>query len=153
MSKNSIKVEMNARLDETFIVQLIFGALIVVLTVVMMIGTYTFDFNLLFSIISGVLLIVYAIRYYRVKANLIVRIENSGKDACDETQARLNETFIVQLIFGVAMVVVPIIMMVAVYGFDFNLLFSIISGALLIFYTFRYYRYTIKLIDQIKKLT
>ena len=153
MSEKDLKVKMNVRLNETFIVQLIFGVAMIIVPIVMMIMVYGFDFNLLFSIISGALLIVYSVRFYYVKINLLDQVEKSEKDFHIKARARLNETFIVQLIFGVAMIIVPIVMMIMVYGFNFNLLISIISGALLIVYSFRFYYVKTDLIDRIEKFT
>jgi len=140
MGEKDIKSEIGARLNETFLVQLIFGILMVVVPIIMMVAVYGFDFNMLFSIISGALLIFYTFRVYYVRLNLMDLAEKASKDLNEEIKTRVNETFLVQLIFGILMVVVPIIMMVAVYGFDFNMLFSVISGGLLIFYAFRYYK-------------
>lgn len=151
MDEKYIKLEIEARLNETFIVQLFFGILMVVVPIIMMIAVYGFDFNLLFSIISGALLIFYAFRVYNVRLNLMNLAEKSDKDLNNIMKARVNETFIVQLIFGILMVVVPIILMIAMYGFDYNLLFSVISGGLLIFYAFRYYRTNMnKILDKLE---
>ncbi|NVM56355.1 MAG: hypothetical protein HWN66_21840, partial [Candidatus Helarchaeota archaeon] len=111
-----------------------------------------FDFNLLYSIIIGALLIFYCFRFYKVKTNLIERVEKSEKDVHVGASTRLNETFIFQLIFGAAMIIFPLIyMLTPPIGFDFNLLYSIIIGALLIFYSFRFYRVKTNLIHRIEE--
>ncbi|MHA1264309.1 MAG: hypothetical protein ACTSRS_03660 [Candidatus Helarchaeota archaeon] len=150
MSLDNIKTKIFARINETFIVQLIFGIVMIVVPIIMMFGIYGFDLNMLFNIVSGALLIVYAFRTYHIRNKVNEQLQDLGKDSQTFLHARVNETVIVQLIFGIAMIVVPIIMMVSVYGFDLNLLISTISGALLIYYALRYYRIRmVKLIDQL----
>ncbi|NVM29743.1 MAG: hypothetical protein HWN65_12945 [Candidatus Helarchaeota archaeon] len=153
MSEKDIKIEMSSRFNETFIIQLLFGAAMIIIPLIYMLTPpIGFDFNLLFSIISGALLIFYAFRFYYVKNNLIERVEKAEKDVHVEAGTRLNETFIIQLLFGAAMIIIPLIyMLTPPIGFDFNLLFSIISGALLIFYAFRFYYVKNTIVDRIEK--
>ena len=153
MGEKDIKIEMRSKLNENNIIQLIFGAAMVIAPAIMMI-IYGFDMNYLFTIISGALLLIYTVRFYFVKANLIDKITNPEKDFHREVEKRLNETFIIQLIFGAVMVIAPIIMMLGIYGFDLNLLLTIISGALLIIYTIRYFNlYKTDLVNRIESST
>jgi hypothetical protein len=121
-----IQSKMRAFLREEFIIQLLFGCLMVIFPVIMMV-VYGFNVSLLTTVISGGLLIVWTFRYLRLRAD---------KDISSKIASRLYEAFIIQLAFGVLMLLVPVITMI-LYGFNFNLLMTAISGGLLIFYSIR----------------
>ncbi|MHA1131613.1 MAG: hypothetical protein ACTSQQ_12500, partial [Candidatus Helarchaeota archaeon] len=57
---------------------------------------------------------------------------------------KINETFIIQLIFGCAMVGAALITLLS-YGFDMNILMTLISGGMLIAYSIYYYRLNLRL--------
>ena len=130
--------ELKTRMNETLIMQLIFGVAMVLAAVASMIlsGIF-FDMNVIMTIVSGGLLIAYSIYYYRVRTNLMAEKDENEFDK--KVRAKLNETFILQLIFGVAMVAAGGVAMIAT-GFDFNMLLTMISGGLLIAYAIYYYR-------------
>lgn len=107
----------------------------VIFPVIMMIIS-GFNVSLLSTAISGGLLIVYTFRYLRLRIALPESLQKSEKDVPVKLASRLNETFIIQLILGAIMVLASVITMI-LYGFDFNLLVTAISGGLLIFYSLR----------------
>lgn len=125
MAEKDIKSDLHAFLNEEFIVQLIFGVLMLAFPLIMMI-IYGFNVSLLSTAISGGLLIFFTFRYLRL----------SDQDISTKFTAKLNEAFIIQLIFGALMLLAPVITMI-LYGFNFNLLTTAISGGLLIFYSIR----------------
>jgi membrane protein implicated in regulation of membrane protease activity len=149
MAKTDIKSELRAFLNEQFIIQLIFGLAMLVFPVIMMI-IYGFNVSLITTAISGGLLIVYTFRYLRFRTALIKGLEQSDKDISSKLATRLNETFIIQLVFGVLMLLVPVITMV-LYGFNLNLLMTAISGGLLIFYSLRTLRMKGTLTNRLQK--
>ncbi|MHA1651686.1 MAG: hypothetical protein ACTSYB_15955 [Candidatus Helarchaeota archaeon] len=136
-------IELKLRMNETFIIQLIFGAAMVIAGLFNII-LYGFDMNFIMTAISGILLLIYSIRYYQVRSYVVGLGEKGDSTFKTELHIKLNETFIIQLIFGVAMVIAPLIMMFS-YGFDMNLIMTIISGGLLIIYSIYYYRLKIAL--------
>ncbi len=73
-AEKDIPVKLATRLTEAFVVQLIFGALMLLAPLITML-LYSFNFNLLMTAISGGLLIFYSIRTYRMKGNLTARIK------------------------------------------------------------------------------
>jgi len=149
MAKTDIKSELCAFLNEQFIIQLIFGLAMLVFPLIMMI-IYGFNVSLITTAISGGLLIVYTFRYLRFRTALIKGLEQSDKDISSKLATRLNETFIIQLVFGVLMLLVPVITMV-LYGFNLNLLMTAISGGLLIFYSLRTLRMKGTLTNRLQK--
>jgi membrane protein implicated in regulation of membrane protease activity len=149
MAKTDIKSELRAFLNEQFIIQLIFGLAMLVFPLIMMI-IYGFNVSLITTAISGGLLIVYTFRYLRFRTALIKGLEQSDKDISSKLATRLNETFIIQLVFGVLMLLVPVITMV-LYGFNLNLLMTAISGGLLIFYSLRTLRMKGTLTNRLQK--
>ncbi|MFX1294683.1 MAG: hypothetical protein ACFFD2_07495 [Promethearchaeota archaeon] len=130
--------ELNIQMNETFIIQMIFGAVMAVAGLIGLI-TIAIDINSIMVTISGFLLIVYSLVFYIRKKNLMILGEKGAEDFDIEVRAKVKETFIIQLIFGIAMVVAPLITMIS-YGFNMNLLMTVISGALLIVYSIYYYR-------------
>jgi hypothetical protein len=135
VAEKDIKSELRAFLNEEFIVQLLFGCLMVVFPAIM-IFIYGFNVSLLTTAISGALLIFYTIRFLRLRAALLESLQKSEKDMPTKLATRLNETFIIQLVFGALMLLAPLITMI-LYGFNFSLLMTAISGGLLIFYSIR----------------
>jgi drug/metabolite transporter (DMT)-like permease len=139
----AFREKLNARMNETFIVQVIFGAAMAIMGIITMIN-YGFDYNSLMTIISGALLLIYSIYYYRMRLNLKELGEKGDTDYDQVASAKLNETFLVQLIFGCAMVGAALVTMIS-YGFDTNILMTLISGGLLIVYSIYYYRLNMQL--------
>lgn len=138
--------EINTRMTEAFIVQMIFGIAMTVIGLVYMFIS-GFNLNMLMTIISGALLIGYSIYYYlKIRTNLQEIALKGETDYKNLVKSKLNETFIIQLIFGVAMVIIPLIMMIS-SGFNLNLLTTLISGGLLVVYSIIYYRVRIQITE------
>ncbi len=130
--------DLNSRLTETFIIQIIFGVAMVVAGLFTIVST-GFDISIIMTLISGGLLIAYSLYFYaKVQTYLAKLGEKGDQEYNNKVRIKLNETFIIQLIFGVAMVVVGLYLLIT--GFDLNVLMTIISGALLIVYSIYYYR-------------
>jgi len=153
MTEKDIKIELRLRLNEAFIVQIFFGALMLIIPIIQMLSSGVFDFSLLSTLISGALLIFYSFRFYYVKSNLVDKVLKAEQDVYKKLTFRLNEVFIVQLIFGALMIIIPIIQILSSGVFyNISLLSTIISGALLIIYSFRFYYVKDNLIERTKAL-
>jgi len=151
MGEKDIKDELNAQFNQIEMFQIIFGMILIAASAVLIVF-FGVSAAYIYVLLTGVSLVIYTIRSYLIQTNLINQLNKSAKDVHLELKARLNETFIIQIIFGIAMVVVPLIMMLTIYGFNLNLLFSIISGGLLLFYAIRYLRVGAQnLLDKVEK--
>lgn len=141
--------ELNTRMNETFVMQLIFGVAMVVAALVSII-IYGFNLSIITTLISGALLIVYSIYYYKIRINLKELGKKGDKSFEKKASSKLNETFTIQIIFGVAMIIAALVS-ITTYGFDVNIIMTLISGGFLVVYSIYYYRVRISLVDLIKR--
>jgi hypothetical protein len=151
MGEKDIKDELKAQFSQIEMFQVIFGMILIAASVILMV-IFGATAAYIYVLLTGISLVIYTIRSYLIQTNLMDQLNKGAKDVHLEVKARLNETFIIQIIFGIAMVLVPVIMMLTIYGFNLNLLMSIISGGLLLFYAIRYlYVGAQNLVDKIEK--
>jgi hypothetical protein len=151
MGEKDIKDELKAQFSQIEMFQVIFGIIVIAASVILMV-IFGATAAYIYVLLTGISLVIYTIRSYLIQTNLMDQLNKGAKDVHLEVKARLNETFIIQIIFGIAMVLVPVIMMLTIYGFNLNLLMSIISGGLLLFYAIRYlYVGAQNLVDKIEK--
>jgi hypothetical protein len=151
MGEKDIKDELKAQFSQIEMFQVIFGMILIAASVILMV-IFGASAAYIYVLLTGISLVIYTIRSFLIQTNLMDQLNKGAKDVHLEVKARLNETFIIQIIFGIAMVVVPVIMMLTIYGFNLNLLMSIISGGLLLFYAIRYlYVGAQNLVDKIEK--
>jgi hypothetical protein len=151
MGEKDIKDELKAQFSQIEMFQVIFGMILIAASVILMV-IFGASAAYIYVLLTGISLVIYTIRSFLIQTNLMDQLNKGAKDVHLEVKARLNETFIIQIIFGIAMVLVPVIMMLTIYGFNLNLLMSIISGGLLLFYAIRYlYVGAQNLVDKIEK--
>ncbi|MHA1276100.1 MAG: hypothetical protein ACTSQI_00315 [Candidatus Helarchaeota archaeon] len=142
-TKERFYKKLNARMNETFIIQVIFGAAMAIVGVINLIQL-GLDYSFIMTIVSGVLLLVYSVYYYRMRLQLKELGEKGTTEYDQKAAVKINETFIIQLIFGCAMVGAALITLLS-YGFDMNILMTLISGGMLIAYSIYYYRLNLRL--------
>jgi len=127
----------------------------IITPIITIIASGEFDISLLFTLISGALLIFYSFRFYYVKINLINAEQNMSDNIHFKLKARLNEAFFFQIIFGIVLVLFPISLRGA-EGASIDTIIWIflipisLIGNLLILYSYRFYSVKERLIQRFK---